>query len=88
MTSKAQTITAKLPGYQRDRHRWRRQILRAVLQAQAEAGVVYAEDARFEVVVLLYMKRWTPSFGQVFVTAKVESWFRHSSYLGLTGDGA
>ena len=57
MTSRARTISTNLPGYQRDRHRWRRQILRAVLQAQAEARVTYADDARFEVVVLLYMKK-------------------------------
>ena len=51
------TIRINLPGYQRDRYRWRRQILRAVLLAKAEAGVTYAADARFEVVVLLYLKK-------------------------------
>ena len=56
MTGKAQTIRINLPGYQRDRHRWRRQILRAVLQAKAAAGVTCADDARFEVVVLLYVR--------------------------------
>ena len=57
MTAKARTIRINLPGYQQDRHRWRRQILRAVLQAKATAGVTYADDARFEVVVLLYLKK-------------------------------
>ncbi len=56
MTGRARTIRITLPGYQRDRYRWRRQILRAVLRAKAEAGVTYADEERFEVVVLLYLK--------------------------------
>lgn len=51
------TITVKLPGYQRDRVRWRRRILSSVLQTQREHRVRYDPDARFEVVVLLYLKK-------------------------------
>jgi hypothetical protein len=55
MTGKARTIRVNLPGYQRDRYGWRRQILEAALRAKVDAGVSYAEEERFEVVVLLYL---------------------------------
>jgi hypothetical protein len=51
------TISVRLPGYQRDRLRWRRRILLSVLRAQRKNGVRYDPDARFEVVVLLYLKK-------------------------------
>ncbi|HEV8436533.1 MAG TPA: hypothetical protein VGT40_00395 [Methylomirabilota bacterium] len=51
------TISVRLPGYQRDRLRWRRKILSSVLQGQRENGVRYNPEARFEVVVLLYLKK-------------------------------
>jgi len=56
MTKRKQTITANLPGYERDRYRWRRRILRSVLQAKTAAGVTYEDETKFEVVVLLYLK--------------------------------
>ena len=55
--SRARTISINLPGYQRDRSRWRRRILTAVLEAASESRVTYADDVRFEIVVLLYMKK-------------------------------
>jgi Holliday junction resolvase RusA-like endonuclease len=51
------TISVRLPGYQRDRLRWRRQILSSVLRGQRESGISYDPGARFEVVVLLYLKK-------------------------------
>ncbi len=55
--SRARTISINLPGYQRDRSRWRRRILTAVLEAASESRVTYADDVQFEIVVLLYMKK-------------------------------
>ena len=51
------TITAKLPGYRRERYEWRREILKNVCEAQRGRAVRYDEDSRFEVVVLLYLKK-------------------------------
>ena len=51
------TISTVLPEYQRDRNQWRRKILDLVLKAQRKAGVSYGPDDRFEVVVLLYLKK-------------------------------
>ena len=51
------TISVRLPGYQRDRLRWRRRILSSVLRGQKESSVRYDPEARFEVVVLLYLKK-------------------------------
>lgn len=51
------TITAHIPGYERDRYRWRRKILESVLRAQTESGARYDLDSRFEVVVLLYLRK-------------------------------
>lgn len=51
------TISVRLPGYQRDRLRWRRKILQSALDGQTEHSVRYDSGARFEVVVLLYLKK-------------------------------
>jgi len=51
------TISTVLPEYQRDRNQWRRKILDLVLKARRKAGVSYGPDDRFEVVVLLYLKK-------------------------------
>ena len=57
MSKIARTISVHLPGYQRDRARWRRRILGRVLEGQRERNVHYTEDARLEVVALLYLKK-------------------------------
>src|SRR5438093_11019861 len=57
MAKHSGTISVRLPGYQRDRLRWRRRILSSVLQGQRQSGVRYDPDGRFEVVVLLYLKK-------------------------------
>ena len=57
MAKTRRTISIGLPGYQRDRLRWRRQILESVLNGQTARSVRYDPDARFEVVVLLYLKK-------------------------------
>lgn len=51
------TITAKIPGYQRERYEWRRKILRNVREAQLERAVRYDPGSRFEVIVLLYLRK-------------------------------
>ncbi len=51
------TITAKLPGYQKERYEWRRKILRSVREAQSERAVHYDPDSRFEIIVLLYLRK-------------------------------
>ena len=51
------TITARIPGYQKERYEWRRKILRSVREAQAERAVQYDPDSRFEVIVLLYLRK-------------------------------
>jgi len=57
MAKSRRTITALLPGYERNRYRWRRRILANILQAANKAGVKYDLDDRFEVVVLLYLTK-------------------------------
>lgn len=57
MVKTRRTITALLPGYERNRYRWRRRILANVLRAGSETGVKYATKDTFEVVVLLYLKK-------------------------------
>ncbi len=57
MAKVRQTITAKLPGYRRARYVWRREILRNVRRAQHGRAVKYSDDERFEIVVLLYLRR-------------------------------
>ena len=49
MPKQSGTIRVTLPGYQKDRSRWRQKILDAVL----ETGITYDEDEPLEVVVLL-----------------------------------
>lgn len=51
------TIKAVLPGYERNRYRWRRRILANVLRAARKTGVKYKLDDNFEVVVLLYLTK-------------------------------
>ena len=55
--AKSRTVSTMLPTYERDRSQWRRSILRNVLKAAKKAGVRYSSDDRFEVVVLLYLKK-------------------------------
>src|SRR6266849_2789858 len=57
MAKRPRTISVRLPGYQRDRLQWRRKILQRVLDRQREHDVHYDPNARFEVVVLLYLKK-------------------------------
>ena len=57
MAKSRRTISTHLPSYERDRYRWRRRILENVLEAQTEHGVSYDPGARFEVVVLLYLRK-------------------------------
>ena len=51
------TITAELPAYQSARYKWRRKIVRNVREAQAERAVKYNPESRFEVIVLLYLRK-------------------------------
>jgi hypothetical protein len=53
----ARTIRTVLPTYQRDRQRWRKQILENVRDAAAQRGVEYEDDDLLDVEVLLYLKR-------------------------------
>jgi Holliday junction resolvase RusA-like endonuclease len=55
MAKARRTITVTLPGYQRDREKWRREIHRTVLDAAQEARVSYRADDSVEVTVLLYL---------------------------------
>ena len=57
MAENRRTIVAALPGYERNRHRWRRKILENVLGLHGEPGVRYDPDSRFDVVVLLYPRK-------------------------------
>lgn len=57
MTKIRRTITTVLPAYERDRNQWRRNILKLVLKAGRKARVRYEPEDRFEVVVLLYLKK-------------------------------
>ena len=51
------TITAKLPGYRRERYEWRRRILRNVREAQLDRTIRYDPESRFEGIVLLYLRK-------------------------------
>ncbi|HKO44852.1 MAG TPA: hypothetical protein VJU84_16355 [Pyrinomonadaceae bacterium] len=53
----ARTIRTSLPTYQKDRQRWRRQILANVREAAALGGVEYDDDDLLDVEVLLYLTR-------------------------------
>lgn len=57
MAKDRHTISAVLPGYRSDRSAWRRDILARVLKAAKTGGVRYEANDRFEVVVLLYLKK-------------------------------
>ena len=57
MAKVPRTIHAILPTYQRDRRKWRRDILENVHRSACAAGVEYGGDDCLEVVVLLYLKR-------------------------------
>ncbi|HSP63086.1 MAG TPA: RusA family crossover junction endodeoxyribonuclease [Pyrinomonadaceae bacterium] len=55
MVTRRRKVSTVLPTYQRDRYRWRRNILANVLNAASKAGVRYEPDDQIEVVVLLYL---------------------------------
>ena len=55
MIKRRRKVSTVLPTYQRDRYRWRRNILANVLKAANKAGVRYDQDDQIEVVVLLYL---------------------------------
>src|SRR5687767_8642938 len=57
MAKSRQTIRAVLPTYQKDRQKWRRQILRNVRRAAKENSIKYESDQLFAVEVILYMDR-------------------------------
>jgi len=57
MAKTRQTVSARIPTYQKDRSRWRKAILASVLDACSKAKVEYDPDDRLEVVVLLYLKK-------------------------------
>ena len=53
----ARTIRTLLPTYQKDRQRWRKEILANVREAAERRGVEYEDDDLLDVEVLLYLKR-------------------------------
>src|SRR5688500_9921892 len=53
----ARTIRTLLPTYQKDRQRWRKEILANVREAAARRGVEYEDDDLLDVEVLLYLTR-------------------------------
>lgn len=57
MPNSRQTIRAVLPTYQKDRQKWRKQILRNVRLVKDENGIEYEPDQLFAVEVILYMDR-------------------------------
>lgn len=57
MTKIAHTIRTSLPTYQKDRQRWRKEILANVREAAARSGVEYDDDDLLDVQVLLYLTR-------------------------------
>lgn len=57
MAKPRQTIRAVLPTYQKDRQKWRKQILRNVRRVKEEKGIEYAPEQLFAVEVILYMDR-------------------------------
>ena len=57
MAKGRQTIRAVLPTYQKDRQKWRKQILRNVRRIKEENGIEYEPDQLFAVEVTLYMDR-------------------------------
>lgn len=57
MAKIARTIRTLLPTYQKDRQRWRKQILSNVREEAKRRGVQYEGDDLLEVEVLLYLTR-------------------------------
>src|SRR6266508_5622658 len=57
MAKTRQTISIDLPTYQKDRHKWRKDILDIVLRAACSGEVEYDRDDHLEVVVLLYLSK-------------------------------
>jgi Holliday junction resolvase RusA-like endonuclease len=57
MAKIARTIRTSLPTYQKDRQRWRKEILANVREAAARRGVNYEDDDLLDVEVLLYLTR-------------------------------
>ncbi len=53
MPRRPRTIRVPLPGYEKNRLRWRRRILDVVMKANVE----YRKNEKLEVVVLLYMTK-------------------------------
>ena len=51
------TIRSSLPTYQKDRQRWRKEILANVREAAARSGVEYEDEDLLDVEVLLYLTR-------------------------------
>jgi Holliday junction resolvase RusA-like endonuclease len=57
MSKTARTIRTLLPTYQKDRQKWRKQILSNVRKAAARTEVQYENDARLDIEVILYLTR-------------------------------
>jgi Holliday junction resolvase RusA-like endonuclease len=57
MAKVRQTIRAVLPTYQKDRQKWRKQILSNVRKVADENRIRYEPDQLFAVEVILYMDR-------------------------------
>lgn len=57
MAKIARTIRTLLPTYQKDRQRWRKQILSRVRKEAKRRGVQYEDTDLLEVEVLLYLTR-------------------------------
>jgi hypothetical protein len=57
MAKTMRTIRTLLPTYQKDRQRWRKQILANVCQEATRRGVQYDDDDLLDVEVLLYLTR-------------------------------
>ncbi len=57
MAKTRQTISIDLPTYQKDRQKWRKDILDIVLRAACSGEVEYDRDDHLEVVVLLYLSK-------------------------------
>lgn len=57
MAKTRHTIRATIPTYQKDRQRWRKEILTNVREAGARLGVQYDEQILLDVEVVLYLKR-------------------------------
>jgi Holliday junction resolvase RusA-like endonuclease len=57
MAKIARTIRTLLPTYQKNRQRWRKQILANVREEATRCGVEYEDDDLLDVEVLLYLTR-------------------------------